>query len=87
MKKLIIILISTLILSGCISQVVKDKLSKNAAQLDGYVNLMENGDTTPENNQDLIRAMRIWTWSMNHLVNDEEPPPDVKLILDARSND
>jgi len=82
-KTLLTLLLSLTMLSGCISQTVKDKLSKNAAQLDGYVARMDAEETTPEEDQDLIRAMRIWTWSMNRAANGEEPPPDVRLILDA----
>lgn len=85
-KTFLALLICLVMLSGCVSQVVKDKLSKNAAQLDGYVARMETGETTSEEDQDLIRAMRIWTWSMNRAENGEEPPPDVKLILDSGSN-
>ena len=81
----LVFILSLAMLTGCISQVVKDKLSKNAAQLDGYVTRMDAEGTTLEEDQDLIRVMRIWTWSMNWAVNGEEPPPDVKLVLEAGS--
>ena len=83
MKKLMLpLLLSLTLATGCVSSTVKDKLSRNAAQLDGYVKLMDEGETTREEDQDLIRAMRIWTWSMNRAANGEEPPADVKLVLD-----
>ena len=69
--------------TGCVSGEIKDKLSKNAAKLDGYVSNMEKGETTPEQDQDLIRAMRIWTWTMHRAASGEELPPDIKLILDG----
>lgn len=88
MRKLVIALfLSLMLMTGCVSSTVKAKLSKNAAQLDGYVQKMDNDETTPEEDQDLIRAMRIWTWSMNHAANGEAPPPDVRLILESGSTE
>lgn len=82
MKKFIIILLSVVLLSGCVSGAIKEKLSSNAAKLDRYVELMDEDNTTHEEDRDLIRAMRIWTWSMNWAANDETPPPDVRFILE-----
>jgi hypothetical protein len=48
---------------------------------------MDNDETTPEEDQDLIRAMRIFTWSMNYAENGEVPPPDVRLILESGSTE
>ena len=73
-----------MMLTGCVSGEVKDKLSLNAAQLDGYVDKMDKGETTNEEDQNLIRAMRIWTWSMNQAANGEVPPIDIRLVLDNR---
>lgn len=87
MKKLFALLLSLTLLTGCVSSTVKAKLSLNAAKLDGYVQKMDEGETTKEEDQDLIRAMRIWTWSMNQAANGEVPPPDVRLILDSGSGD
>jgi len=84
-KSLLILILSLTMFTGCVSSTVKEKLSKNAAQLDGYVQRMDEGATTKEDDQDLIRAMRIWTWSMNQAANDEVPPADVRLILDNGS--
>jgi hypothetical protein len=83
MRNLIVILLSLVMMTGCVSSEVKDKLSTNAAKLDGYVSRMESGETTPEEDQNLIRVMRIWTWSMNWAANGEEPPADVKLVLEG----
>ena len=87
MRKLIIamLLLGALSMPGCLSAAIKDKLSSNAAQLDGYVKKMDSGDTTPEEDKALIRVMRIWTWSMNRSANDETPPEDVLLILEYKS--
>ena len=82
-NKIVIILLSLLLTTGCVSSEVKKKLSNNAAQLDGYVAKMESGETTPEQDQNLIRVMRIWTWSMNQAANGEELPADVKLVLEG----
>ena len=88
MKKLLLPLLFCLSLTtGCVSGTVKEKLSKNAAQLDGYVTKMDKGETTKEEDQDLIRAMRIWTWSMNQAANGEVPPADVRLILEEGTKD
>lgn len=82
-NKFVVLMFSLLLMTGCVSSEVKEKLSKNAAQLDGYVARMESGETTPEQDQNLIRVMRIWTWSMNQAANGESPPADVKLVLDG----
>lgn len=86
MKKFIPVLLSAILLCGCVSGALKENLSRNAASLDGYVGLMEKGETTPEQDQDLIRVMRIWTWSMNWAANGETPPSDVRLVLEAESD-
>ena len=86
-KKLFALMFSLTLLTGCVSSTVKAKLSKNAAQLDGYVQRMDKGETSKEDDQDLIRAMRIWTWSMNQAANGEVPPPDVRLILENGSGE
>jgi hypothetical protein len=86
-KSFAILLLSLFMLTGCVSSVIKEKLSRNAAQLDGYVQRMDTGQpmaTTPEEDQDLIRAMRIWTWEMNQGANGETPPDDIRLIIEAR---
>lgn len=79
---LLLSLLLLIMLTGCLSSDIKAKLSANAAKLDGYVARIESGQTTPEEDKDLIRVMRIWTWSMNWSANGEEPPADVKLILE-----
>lgn len=84
MKKLFIIIVTLLMLNGCVSSAVKEQLRANAAKLDGYVKLMDADHTTPQENEDLIRAMRIWTWEMNQLTNGELPPEDIRLIVEAR---
>lgn len=81
----VLLLCLLLLLPGCISSTVKEKLSKNAAQLDGYVQKMDKGETTRKEDQDLIRVIRVWTWAMNYAANGEEPPPDVRLILENGS--
>jgi len=86
MKNYIVIFLALFLLSGCASSEINSKLSRNAAQLDGYVRRMNSGETTRQEDQDLIRAMRIWTWSMNKLANDEVPPMDIKTFLDSHGN-
>lgn len=86
-NKFVILLFSLIFSVGCVSSEVKDQLSDNAAKLDGYVTLMEAGETTSEQDQNLIHAMRVWTWSMNRAANGEEPPPDVKLVLNGLDED
>lgn len=83
MKRFIPILLSVFLLNGCVSSTIKDNLSSNAAKLDRYVELMEKDETTPEEDQDMIRVMRVWTWSMNWAANGETPPPDVRFVLES----
>ena len=82
-KSLAILLVSLFMLTGCISSEIKAQLSTNAAKLDGYVKLMDSNNTTRVEDQDLVRAMRIWTWEMNKGANGETPPEDVRLVLEA----
>ncbi len=82
MKNCIILLI--LLLSGCRSTLVYEQLSKNAAKLDGYVRLMNDQKTTTQQDRELIRAMRIWTWELNYYANGEIPPEDIREIISSR---
>ena len=84
MKKLLPIFLILLLLNGCISSTVKSKVNKNSLQLDAYVYKMNNGQTTEKEDKDLIRAMRIWVWSINQALNDKTPPADVRIILESR---
>lgn len=87
MKKLIILLFIASMFVGCTCSTIKEKISRNAAHLDGYVQRMETGEpmpTLPEEDQDLIRAMRVWTWEMNQLLNDETPPEDIRKLVEDR---
>ena len=87
MRKLIIALFIISMFAGCTCSVIKEKISRNAAQLDGYVQRMDTGEpmpTLPEEDQDLIRVMRIWTWEMNQLLNDETPPEDIRKVIEDR---
>ena len=87
MKKFAISLLLCFTMAGCVSSVVKEKLSLNAAKLDGYVSKMDDGLTTRDQDQNLIRAMRIWTWSMNQASNGETPPEDIMIILNQMGRD
>ena len=81
-KSLAVLLVSLFMLTGCISSTIKAQLSSNAAKLDGYVKQMDDNNTTSEEDQDLVRAMRVWTWEMNKGANGETPPDDVRLALE-----
>ena len=82
-KSLAVLLVSLFMLTGCISSEIKDQLSSNASKLDGYVKLMDSDNTTDKEDQDLIRAMRVWTWMMNKGANGETPPEDIRLAIEA----
>lgn len=83
-KSFAILLLSLFMLTGCVSSAVKEKIKLGADKMDGYVRQMDAGETTREEDQDLIRAIRIITWEMNKLTNDETPPEDIRLIIEAR---
>jgi PBP1b-binding outer membrane lipoprotein LpoB len=81
-KSFIAAAFSLLLLSGCVSSVVKSSIEQNAARADAYVEKMDAGETTREQDQKFIYVIRIMNHSLNWNVNDVEPPPDVKLILE-----
>jgi len=82
MKKLLYTTLLALVFTtGCVSQKVRDVASRNAARADQYVNLMESGETTPEQDRRYIHASRVAFWAFEWNVNGNEPPADVKLVL------
>ena len=83
-KSVTVLLVTMSMMTGCVSSAVKDKISVGTAKMDGYVRQMDAGETTREEDQDLIRAIRIITWEMNKLTNGETPPDDIRLIIEAR---
>jgi hypothetical protein len=73
---------SLLLLAGCVSPTVKSSVERNAARTDAYVEKMDAGETTREQDQKFIYAIRVMNHALNWNVNDIEPPADVKLILE-----
>jgi len=76
MKKLIFIML-ILIFVGCTS--TADKITtRNAARCDRFVELMEEGNTTREQEQDFIKANRKGWHSLNYYLNDHPLPEDLR---------
>lgn len=70
-----------LLMIGCVSQTAKDKIHRGAVINDSFTQKMDRGETTREQEQKHIRAMRVWHYALDYNVNGNEPPADVKLIV------
>lgn len=87
MKIITSAILTIVLLTGCVSQTVKDAVERGAARSDRYVELMEAGKTTPESDQAYIKAKRVSDHSLNYHLNDAELPPDVQAALEAHGED
>lgn len=81
MKNLCVLILSTVLLLGCVSPQVKSTVERQAARGDNMVSKIDNESTTREEEQSYIRAMRIVWWSLNHDINGVDLPPDIVEFL------
>jgi hypothetical protein len=81
MKTKLLSMFAVLLLSGCctwcLPQEALDTAKQNAELTDGFVTLIENGQTTRENEQNFIRSNRRAWHAQNNALNDVPLPADV----------
>ena len=79
MKKLAagLLIFLTMSINGCVAPEVKGAIERNAARVDRFVKLIENDETTREQEQNFIRAFRPAYHSLNYYFNDVPLPLDL----------
>jgi len=87
MNRIYGLLLSLILLTGCVSTETKETINRQATRLDNMVSKIENGQTTRENEQAFIKAERVLFHTMNYDVNDVALPPDVALLLNLLCED
>lgn len=86
MKKLLIYSLLFFGMAGCYST-AKKEVALNTVRLDRYVDLMSTGQTTHIEDQEMVKAFRIFVWSLNYDMNGIALPADIQSsIAAARTN-
>lgn len=73
MKRLVLVFIAILFLGGCcISSQIKDEIHLNYVRQKRYVELMNNGSTTEDQNKRMLEAnLKAWA-ALDYKINDNE---------------
>lgn len=82
MRNFWIMIVSLILLTGCVSKEVKEGVKRQAARGDNMVAKIDSGETTREEEQNYIRALRVFIWSLNYDFNDAELPADIRELLE-----
>jgi len=69
--------LSLVLMTGCVATNVKETVTRSTARTDKMVQLIEQGKTTREQEQEFIRASRAHWHSLGYYLNDEPLPPDL----------
>jgi uncharacterized protein YxeA len=80
MLRKIMLILTLVIIAGCVSPMAKEKIHRATVINDSFVKKMDAGQTSREQEQNHIRAMRVWHYSLDYNVNGNEPPADVQVI-------
>lgn len=84
-----VLYLGLLLLSGCCSWCIppeaSSEISKNAARCDAYVTFMSAGQTSREQDQAFIRALRRAIHAQNAAMNNVPLPPDVEAWFARQS--
>lgn len=84
MKNLLLVLV--LSMAGCVSEVVESNVRNNSARSDAFLQRMDEGQTTREQEQDFIKANRVAWHALNYHLNDVDLPEDLRSSFDHQNN-
>lgn len=85
MKKLFTVLVLSMLSVGCSSvpQEALDQAHTNAIICDMFILQMDSGNTTRQQEQELIKAQRRAWYAQDHALNDAELPMDMRNGVDG----
>ena len=86
MKSLSVMILSV-VLSGCccVSGTVESRVKRNVERCDNFVQKMDSGLTSRQQEQEFVRANRRMHHSLNFSINDVPLPADVEAELEVET--